>query len=353
MTFLCISDCFDWPGDWAIMSDTESDEDLRRAVALSLQQSPSPPIQNAVVIDLTSEDEDDDLDAPVIARQSRASESTKVADSSIPRHPTHVVASTLDADKVNHEDSEEKAAAVDTKQSAVADALSMPKSQSIFQGLNRKKMEEERLARVNQINKAAEKRLEEAKKVNKRKRSITPPSPGQNRRQAKVNKASTTSQPVGEAKVSSQDVEGFTVSHSKLRAARLSKQKWSLIPPQLVDIKPLTPRDSLSGNVILQSSRSMPQNGLADPHGSHSGVNQQQLLGLPGIQFPDGIVKKTWAYGYTRQDDIKIEEVLQKRDLELAVLSAYQVDSDWIMSKLDITTKVIWVLQAKDESQVS
>jgi hypothetical protein len=35
------------------------------------------------------------------------------------------------------------------------------------------------------------------------------------------------------------------------------------------------------------------------------------------------------VYGCPRQgDDIKIEEVLQKNDLELAVLSAFQVDPD-------------------------
>jgi hypothetical protein len=78
------------------------------------------------------------------------------------------------------------------------------------------------------------------------------------------------------------------------------------------------------------------------------------LFELSGIQYPDGVVKKTWVLGCERQgDDIKIEEVLQKNDLELAVLSAFQLDADWVMSKLDGKTKVVWVLQAKDEAQVS
>jgi len=41
--------------------------------------------------------------------------------------------------------------------------------------------------------------------------------------------------------------------------------------------------------------------------------------------------------------------VLQKEDLELAVLSAFQIEPDWVISKLAPSTKVVWVLQAKTE----
>lgn len=84
-----------------------------------------------------------------------------------------------------------------------------------------------------------------------------------------------------------------------------------------------------------------------------STARQQRSLQDSGIQYPEGVVKKTWAYGYPRDDDIKIEEVLQKQDLELAVLSAFQWNVDWIMSKLDLPrSKVICVVQAKDEVDV-
>ena len=47
------------------------------------------------------------------------------------------------------------------------------------------------------------------------------------------------------------------------------------------------------------------------------------------LEFPDGAIKKTWVHGYARTgDDIKIEEVIQKANLELAVLSAFQIDTD-------------------------
>jgi hypothetical protein len=80
---------------------------------------------------------------------------------------------------------------------------------------------------------------------------------------------------------------------------------------------------------------------------------QHKAMLAPGIQFPDGIVKKTWAYGYPRQDDIKIEEVFQKDDLELAILSSFQWDDEWVLSKLNLRkTKVICVVQADREEQV-
>jgi len=73
------------------------------------------------------------------------------------------------------------------------------------------------------------------------------------------------------------------------------------------------------------------------------------------LQFPRGIVKKTWVYRQPRLgDDIKIEEVLQKDKLELAVLSSFQWDDEWMLSKIDIErTKIIIVAFATDEAHVS
>ena len=52
------------------------------------------------------------------------------------------------------------------------------------------------------------------------------------------------------------------------------------------------------------------------------------------LQYPEGVVKKTWAFGFERADDIKIEEVLQLPQLETAVMSSFQVDWEWLWSKL-------------------
>ena len=71
-----------------------------------------------------------------------------------------------------------------------------------------------------------------------------------------------------------------------------------------------------------------------------------------GLKFPNGVVKKTWAFGHTRKgDDIKIEEVLQRDDLTLAVLSSFQWDVEWLYRKIDLRkTQTVFVMQAKDDA---
>ncbi|KAI9147921.1 Tyrosyl-DNA phosphodiesterase [Paramyrothecium foliicola] len=71
------------------------------------------------------------------------------------------------------------------------------------------------------------------------------------------------------------------------------------------------------------------------------------------VPFPDGAIKRTWARGFPRStDDIKIEEVLQKDQLLLAVLSSFQWDEEWLMSKLNLSqTKVLLIAFAADDAQ--
>lgn len=72
------------------------------------------------------------------------------------------------------------------------------------------------------------------------------------------------------------------------------------------------------------------------------------------LPYPKGTVRRTWALGAPRQDDIKIEEVLQKDDLELAVLSSFQWDEEWLMAKVNIEkTKILLIAYAPDEATVS
>ncbi|KAI2639529.1 phospholipase D/nuclease [Hypomontagnella submonticulosa] len=70
------------------------------------------------------------------------------------------------------------------------------------------------------------------------------------------------------------------------------------------------------------------------------------------LPYPKGVVKKTWAAGFPRENDIKIEEVLQKEELELALISSFQWDDLWMLSKIDWRrTKLICVAFACDEAQ--
>ncbi|KDN68412.1 putative ubiquitin interaction domain-containing protein [Colletotrichum sublineola] len=71
----------------------------------------------------------------------------------------------------------------------------------------------------------------------------------------------------------------------------------------------------------------------------------------PQLPFPKGAFKRTWALGYPRiGEDIKIEEVLQKDKLQLAVLSSFQWNEEWLLSKVDIRqTKMLLVAYANNE----
>ncbi|KAI1738313.1 tyrosyl-DNA phosphodiesterase-domain-containing protein [Xylaria scruposa] len=81
---------------------------------------------------------------------------------------------------------------------------------------------------------------------------------------------------------------------------------------------------------------------------AHASTNAKASL----LPYPKGTVKKTWVTGYPRQDDIKIEEILQKEQLELAVLSSFQWDDEWLLSKINVKkTKMVCIAFASSEAQ--
>ncbi|CCF32689.1 ubiquitin interaction domain-containing protein [Colletotrichum higginsianum] len=73
----------------------------------------------------------------------------------------------------------------------------------------------------------------------------------------------------------------------------------------------------------------------------------------PSLPFPNGVFKRTWALGYPRNgEDIKIEEVLQKDKLQLAVLSSFQWDEEWLLGKVDARqTKMLLIAYANNEAE--
>lgn len=74
---------------------------------------------------------------------------------------------------------------------------------------------------------------------------------------------------------------------------------------------------------------------------------------VSGPTFLDPTVKKTWAYGYDRDDgeDITIEEVLQPDDLRFAVIGAFQWNLGWLNSKINVdSTRLVLIVGAKEES---
>lgn len=88
------------------------------------------------------------------------------------------------------------------------------------------------------------------------------------------------------------------------------------------------------------------------PSHTHAAPSQSAKAKPGDLQYPRGVVKKTWAFGHERTgNDIKLEEVLEPQSLKIAVLSAFQWDIDWLFRKIKLSqTKCIFVMQAKDQS---
>ncbi|KAJ0338805.1 hypothetical protein KNSL1_012284 [Colletotrichum chrysophilum] len=80
---------------------------------------------------------------------------------------------------------------------------------------------------------------------------------------------------------------------------------------------------------------------------------QEQAANALDLPFAKGAFRRTWARGYPRTgDDIKIEEVLQKEQLQLAVLSSFQWDEEWLLSKIDCRrTKMVLVAYAANDAE--
>jgi hypothetical protein len=217
------------------MSDSDSDEDLKRAIALSLQQTskPEPSGIKAEIIDLLSDedDEDDDLDAPLSTNKFAKQTSTSgLSAVSVSTTSTHTVP---------------------TQETQTSGLL----------GLDRKKMEEERLARANRKKPVQD--VSTAARSTKRKVSISSPTAEDDRKvKPKLSKTPLHSAARHQRidGVSSNDIEALSFHGSMIVPPRI---------PQQNETKGSTP-ETLS-------------------------FNQQEALGASGIQYPDGVVKKTWV----------------------------------------------------------
>ncbi|TQS38894.1 hypothetical protein Golomagni_00592 [Golovinomyces magnicellulatus] len=192
--------------------------------------------------------------------------------------------------------------------------ISLPSAMLGLSSLDRKAMEQSRLARL------AQKRKEQTIDENDPKRKRTSDTP-----------------PLRDNLSSNKKLK-LEPSHSDYSTGTVSRLS---LPSPYQDSKPLL--STRSDNVIK---------GTVDlPCCQFQTILTKE--GVPsGVQYPNGVVKKTSVRGFPRHgDDISIEEVLQKNDLTLAVLGAFQIDPEWIMGKLEPQTRVYWVLQAKTESE--
>lgn len=121
------------------------------------------------------------------------------------------------------------------------------------------------------------------------------------------------------------------LDRKKMEQERLArKRKVSISPPPPRKVPRISAHTTLvSPTLVSQSTTDTTSKG-------HSPA---------GLQFPRGTVKKTWAFGYPRVgDDIKVEEVFQKQDLSLAVLSSFQWDVEWLLAKINTRSMVVPLL---------
>ena len=141
-----------------------------------------------------------------------------------------------------------------------------------------------------------------------------------------------------------------------MEAERLArKRKASISPPPLRAKALKTSNGELASNNRSKASAGMPSQlpvqEVCVTKGLVSSSSGAKATDQTALQFPGGVVRKTWALGFPRQDDIKLEEVLQRKDLKLAVLSSFQWEVDWLLGKIDTSdTNIVMVMQAKEEA---
>lgn len=131
------------------------------------------------------------------------------------------------------------------------------------------------------------------------------------------------------------------------------KRKASISPPPIQKSQRLTGSSTKEQPPPPGTARaSTPSNLEPDGNDGKAFTKSMTSGALQSLAFPEGIVRKTWAFGHPRTgNDIKIEEVLQRQDLEQAVLSSFQWDVEWLLSKLNTgRSKIMMVMQAKEES---
>jgi hypothetical protein len=234
------------------MASFDEDADLRLALALSMQHdSPVGTKQSSTnnkTVDLTSDAEDEDNDDDI--RQAIA---MSLQESGVPERPKQPVV----------ESSSRAGSTPQTTAKSTSSTQSITRAESDqasgkpcgMAGLDRKAMEEERLARIG-----------------KRKREPSPERP--------------------------------------------AKQVAKPSPPEVTQTLPL----------------------------------RTQPSGVTGLQYPKGAIKRTAATKFPRTDDITIDEVLQADSLNIAVISSFMWDSEWLNAKLDpLKIKQIWIMNAKGE----
>ncbi|KAB5570054.1 tyrosyl-DNA phosphodiesterase-domain-containing protein [Coniochaeta sp. 2T2.1] len=280
--------------------DSDDDEALRMAIAMSLGEEPpaNPKKKPAVTVDLTQDDGDEKIDLTREEDIETASEASSPGfmgvDAMQPAEEKPAGAKRENGDRKSEPKKEEQPSTAATREPA-APASSL----SALLGLDRAKMEEERLARVRKRKAAEEEQAGLADSGSSSKRIKTN---DENRRPDVAAMTSIPARP-----------QQKIATLSSLAEHRQAQAKH----------QPITAKND---------------------HSSGSSSN---------LPFPKGVVKKTWCRGQPRLgDDITIAEVLRKDECELALISSFQWDQEWMYEQFDLRkTKLILVSQGGSDEE--
>ncbi|KAK4505703.1 hypothetical protein PRZ48_003668 [Zasmidium cellare] len=192
---------------------------------------------------------------------------------------------------------------------------STAQSQGGIFGLDRKAMEQERLARA---------------ASRKRERSISPPA---SRKAPKVEEA---------------ELQETTIT---MNSGAMLKMFSSGVQQQQQNRKPA------AANAAINAMKKEPWASKMKLEPEESTGIKTESLPSGSLKYPNGVVKRTWAFGHERTGhEVKIEEVLEASTLKTAVISAFQWDTDWLLPKLKTPlhggkTKCVFIMHAKGDEE--
>jgi hypothetical protein len=333
---------------------SDEDDDLNKAIALSLQDSEqlsSPAPKRPVVIDLISDDDTDtdDLDQPAVLDKlppGSGKKGSAVSDNEIKLEESLVIRPQVQNAETKHARSQAAAKPVNKsgpELSKPSDIKEPTATMSGLGGLDRKKMEEERLAR-------AEKR--KAMSSQPENSDVAEPPLKKAALGSGLKSSRVSDRPLTD-KLAGRNVAGKSDTKVALDPRHVKTATEFLIPSQLMKSEPAMLADIERFTPGPDDTRGLEESKHTKMPEAQPSKDQQARMGS-GVQYPHGVVKQTWAFGFPRSGDIKIEEVLQKNDLDLAVLSSFQWDQEWILSKVNMArTKLILIAQAVPRDDVS
>lgn len=101
------------------------------------------------------------------------------------------------------------------------------------------------------------------------------------------------------------------------------------------------------------SSPERPSKQIAKMHsmeGAQASSIQSHSVQSAILRYSRGAIKRTFATKYSRTNDITVDEVLQADSVNIAVISSFMWDSEWLNKKLNpLKVKQIWIMNAKDQ----